>query len=104
MLISHTQQCVTLPHKRVGDLVNIETDITGRYVKNFMDAKKGSSSGSSLSDSLSENRSSLADSLDVNVTRREMLVWSGSAFLAALGAVAFAVFSPRNSRAGCVGC
>merc|ERR1712194_102892 len=30
-LIKHTQQCVNLPNKNVGEYVNIETDITGKY-------------------------------------------------------------------------
>mmetsp|Transcript_6836 Transcript_6836/g.14642 ORF Transcript_6836/g.14642 Transcript_6836/m.14642 type:complete len:246 (-) Transcript_6836:156-893(-) len=32
MLISHTQQCVVLPTRRVGDLVNLEADAVGKYV------------------------------------------------------------------------
>ncbi|CEM28755.1 unnamed protein product [Vitrella brassicaformis CCMP3155] len=32
MLIAHTQQCVTLPTRDVGDRVNIEVDVMGKYV------------------------------------------------------------------------
>eukprot|EP00416_Gambierdiscus_australes_P036162 CAMPEP_0171117104 /NCGR_PEP_ID=MMETSP0766_2-20121228/91720_1 /TAXON_ID=439317 /ORGANISM="Gambierdiscus australes, Strain CAWD 149" /LENGTH=228 /DNA_ID=CAMNT_0011579593 /DNA_START=17 /DNA_END=699 /DNA_ORIENTATION=- len=31
MLIAHTQQCVVLPLKKVGDLVNLEADCLGKY-------------------------------------------------------------------------
>ncbi len=36
MLIAWTQDHVTLARKQVGDVVNIETDIVGRYVEHFM--------------------------------------------------------------------
>eukprot|EP00450_Noctiluca_scintillans_P038385 CAMPEP_0194480158 /NCGR_PEP_ID=MMETSP0253-20130528/3059_1 /TAXON_ID=2966 /ORGANISM="Noctiluca scintillans" /LENGTH=242 /DNA_ID=CAMNT_0039319503 /DNA_START=44 /DNA_END=769 /DNA_ORIENTATION=+ len=31
MLISHTQQCIVIPKKKVGDRVNLEADCMGRY-------------------------------------------------------------------------
>eukprot|EP00929_Paragymnodinium_shiwhaense_P092103 TRINITY_DN51990_c0_g1_i1.p1 TRINITY_DN51990_c0_g1~~TRINITY_DN51990_c0_g1_i1.p1 ORF type:complete len:245 (-),score=50.01 TRINITY_DN51990_c0_g1_i1:414-1148(-) len=31
MLIAHTQQCVVMPKKRVGDRVNLEADCMGKY-------------------------------------------------------------------------
>merc|ERR1719436_134859 len=31
MLIAHTQQCVVMPKKRVGDKVNLEADCLGKY-------------------------------------------------------------------------
>nr|CCA25506.1 riboflavin synthase subunit alpha putative [Albugo laibachii Nc14] len=31
MLIQHTQNCVTLPKKKIGDLVNLEPDVMGKY-------------------------------------------------------------------------
>jgi riboflavin synthase len=38
MLIAHTQQCIVLPHKEIGDHVNIEADIMGRYLRSYMDS------------------------------------------------------------------
>lgn len=35
-LIPHTLQATTLGHRKVGDRVNIETDILGKYVRQFM--------------------------------------------------------------------
>ena len=32
MLVPHTQNCVTLPLKEVGDLVNIEAHCIGKYI------------------------------------------------------------------------
>jgi len=31
MLIAHTQQCIVIPKKQVGDLVNLEADCLGKY-------------------------------------------------------------------------
>eukprot|EP00397_Hematodinium_sp_SG-2012_P043205 GEMP01047980.1.p1 GENE.GEMP01047980.1~~GEMP01047980.1.p1 ORF type:complete len:188 (+),score=44.80 GEMP01047980.1:516-1079(+) len=31
MLIAHTQQCVTLPHKKIGGVVNLEADCFGKH-------------------------------------------------------------------------
>merc|ERR1712039_1086791 len=31
MLIAHTQQCIVLPKKKVGDRVNLEADCLGKY-------------------------------------------------------------------------
>ena len=36
MIIPHTLSNTTLNSKNVGDIVNIETDIIGKYVENFM--------------------------------------------------------------------
>ena len=38
-LIPHTLENTTLKYLKLGDLVNIETDILGRYVENFLSAK-----------------------------------------------------------------
>merc|ERR1712060_77465 len=31
MMISHTQQCVVIPKKKVGERVNLEADCVGKY-------------------------------------------------------------------------
>merc|ERR1712224_141265 len=31
MLISHTQQCIIIPKKKVGERVNLEADCLGKY-------------------------------------------------------------------------
>lgn len=38
-LIPTTQQDTTLLHKRVGDFINLETDIIGKYVRQLMGAQ-----------------------------------------------------------------
>ena len=38
-LIPHTLENTTLKYLKSSDLVNIETDILGRYVENFLSAK-----------------------------------------------------------------
>ena len=37
MLISHTQQCVIIPRKEVGDQVNIEVDVLAKMVSQSLD-------------------------------------------------------------------
>ncbi|MCB1042173.1 MAG: riboflavin synthase [Acidobacteria bacterium] len=49
MLVTYTQSHVTLPHKHIGDLVNIEVDILGKYVEKIF--KSGQSD---LMDKLSQ--------------------------------------------------
>ncbi|AEH51692.1 riboflavin synthase [Pseudothermotoga thermarum] len=39
-IIPHTFEVTNLKYKRVGDFVNVETDIIGRYVENFLKEKK----------------------------------------------------------------
>lgn len=36
MLIAHTQQCVTLPHKPIGSSVNLEVDQMAKYVESAL--------------------------------------------------------------------
>ena len=40
-VISHTAQVTTLGIRKVGDGVNIETDILGKYVEKFLNPRKG---------------------------------------------------------------
>jgi riboflavin synthase len=40
-MIPHTAQVTTLGLKKVGDIVNIETDIIGKYVERFLQPRKG---------------------------------------------------------------
>jgi riboflavin synthase len=35
-IIPHTNEVTTLPHKNIGDVVNLETDMIGKYVKRMM--------------------------------------------------------------------
>ena len=35
-IIPHTNEITTLPHKNIGDVVNLETDMIGKYVKRMM--------------------------------------------------------------------
>ena len=37
MLISYTQQHVVLPSKNVGELVNLEVAMLGKYVEHFLE-------------------------------------------------------------------
>lgn len=47
MLISHTQNAVILPKKSVGQYVNLEADVTGKYAVAFLKKKLGSSMSTS---------------------------------------------------------
>ena len=49
MIIPFTLQKTTLPQKKVGDRVNVETDILGKYIEKLMDRKAGKSGGVDLS-------------------------------------------------------
>lgn len=40
-MIPHTAQVTTLGFKKGGDIVNIETDIIGKYVERFLQPRKG---------------------------------------------------------------
>lgn len=40
-IIPHTLQCTTLGGKSVGDAVNLETDLLGKYVENLLHADPG---------------------------------------------------------------
>lgn len=35
-LIPHTQEMITLGSKKVGDIINVETDLIGKYIERFM--------------------------------------------------------------------
>ena len=35
-LIPHTQEKIILGNKKVGDIVNIETDLVGKYIERFV--------------------------------------------------------------------
>lgn len=35
-LIPHTQEMITLGRKKVGDYINVETDLIGKYIERFM--------------------------------------------------------------------
>lgn len=41
MLIAHTQSKITLPRKKLGDRVNIEVDMIGKYVQRSVQASLG---------------------------------------------------------------
>lgn len=48
-LIPHTQEKLILGKKRVGDVVNIETDLIGKYVEKFLQVSKEEKEESKLS-------------------------------------------------------
>ncbi len=49
MIIPHTAANTTLPEKRAGDLVNIETDIIGKYVERLLGGGQKSAAAAGLS-------------------------------------------------------
>ncbi len=53
-LVAYTQQQIILPHKKAGDLVNIEVDVLGKYVEKLLNLNQQSSSGITF-DFLAEN-------------------------------------------------
>lgn len=48
MLIQHTQQKITLSRKKVGEKVNIEVDMVGKYVEKSVVAALGGSGGQDI--------------------------------------------------------
>ena len=44
-VIPHTAKLTTVGFKRVGDPVNIETDMIGKYVERFLAQKEGTENG-----------------------------------------------------------
>lgn len=44
-LIPHTKEITTLGEKKIGDVLNIETDILGKYVHHLLSAKETSRGG-----------------------------------------------------------
>ncbi|CAM2068359.1 riboflavin synthase [Sulfidibacter corallicola] len=57
MLVPHTQDHIVLPDRQVGDAINIEVDIVGKYVEKFMAGyAPGSKASPGISlETLSEN-------------------------------------------------
>lgn len=47
-LIPHTREVTALKSKRIGDVINIETDIIGRYVEKMMNEQNGQEEKSGL--------------------------------------------------------
>lgn len=63
-IIPHTHQVTTLKHRKPGDRVNIETDMQGKYIENFVkEAVEGSLSGplQELRDELARLRQQLGE-------------------------------------------
>lgn len=42
MLVAYTQQHIIIPQKKVGDRVNLEVDILGKYIEKFVAARESS--------------------------------------------------------------
>jgi riboflavin synthase len=40
-MIPHTVQVTTLSFTKIGDFVNVETDIIGKYVEKFLQPRQG---------------------------------------------------------------
>ncbi len=53
-LVAYTQQQITLPHKQVGDTVNIEVDVLGKYVEKML-GREATPTSSITPDFLAEN-------------------------------------------------
>ena len=47
-LIPYTEKMTTLARKKIGDYLNIEFDILGKYVESFLNKKEGQKENSSL--------------------------------------------------------
>ena len=54
-VIPHTGEETTLLKKKVGNIVNIETDIVGKYIYNFIQPKKEEKKTTLTADFLAEN-------------------------------------------------
>jgi len=50
-IIPHTAKLTTMGFKHVGDLVNIETDMIGKYVERFLTQKKDAENGKEIAPS-----------------------------------------------------
>ncbi|HMB16562.1 MAG TPA: riboflavin synthase [Pelovirga sp.] len=55
MVIPHSLEQTCLKERRVGDAVNIETDLIGRYVERFVNHPSGTSGGSLSREFLAKN-------------------------------------------------
>ncbi len=51
-VIPHTARVTTLGLRKVGDLVNIETDLIGKYVERFTQKARGGNAGKSVDEAL----------------------------------------------------
>ena len=49
-IIPHTAKITTIGFKKVGDLVNIETDMLGKYVKKFLSGQRSSANDAGAED------------------------------------------------------
>jgi riboflavin synthase len=67
MLITHTQERITIPGKKVGDKVNVEVDMVGKYVQKSVVATLG---GQGTSD----NMKNLIEKVVEDVLKRKGLV------------------------------
>ena len=54
-IIPHTAAMTTLPDRKTGDRVNIETDIIGKYVERFLTGREGTGTGGVTLDLLARN-------------------------------------------------
>ena len=54
-IIPHTAAMTTLPDRKTGDRVNIETDIIGKYVERFLSGREGAGTGGVTLDLLARN-------------------------------------------------
>ena len=50
-IIPHTAKLTTMGFKRIGDPVNIETDMIGKYVERFLTQEKGTENGKKIAPS-----------------------------------------------------
>jgi riboflavin synthase len=49
-IIPHTYEVTALRERKVGDLVNIEADILGKYVEKFLSLQSGNSAAADLTE------------------------------------------------------
>ncbi len=54
-LIPHTAQVTTIGRRQIGDLINIETDMIGKYIEKYVAAYEGSKSQGVTMDLLEKN-------------------------------------------------
>lgn len=71
--IPHTVEVTTLRERRIGDRVNLETDMVGKYIERFLTFSSGESAGRSAGTNACSDKTCTQSSLERTSITREFL-------------------------------